>query len=224
MELVCHENADRPPPYSYENPRQRRPQQRRPQQQNPQQRQTYPRGYGPQPTEQTPMLPRQSDTGLESGVSSSPPATRHIWISYLPSLQALLALLVACYFGYNLNPYINSRYYETTRHKWALEESKHWALEAVWEEKRTRHEEQERQRRDDEIKKRDGISWEALAAARCSRYATREYTAVLANVPLGFDALEECRKKTVNIHGRDLLPSHCEDQVSNYTQRDPGIH
>jgi len=222
MELVSHENADRPPPYSYENSQQRRPQPRRPQQQNPQQRQTYSCGYGPQPTERTPMLRGQPDTGLESGVSSSPPTTRHIWISKLPSL--LLALLVACYFGYNLNPYINSRSYETTRQRWAREEAKHQVLEAVWEEKRARHEEQEKQRRDDEIKKRDGISWVGLAAARCSRYATREYTAVLANVPLGFDALEECHKKTVDIHGRDLLPSRCEDQVSNYTQRDPGIH
>ena len=82
-----------------------------------------------------------------------------------------------------------------------------------------RHEEDEGQRHEDKIKKREGISWEGLAAARCSRYTTREYTAVLAHVPLGFDALEECRTKTINIHGRDLLPSHCEDQVGDYTQR-----
>ena len=113
------------------------------------------------------------------------------------------------------------------REEWALEVAKHQALrlqmehdETVWKERRARHEEYERQRHDDEIKKREGISWEGLAAARCSRYATREYTAVLAHVPLGFDALEECRKKTINIHGRDLLPSRCEDlEVCDYTQR-----
>lgn len=111
------------------------------------------------------------------------------------------------------------------REEWALEVAKHQALqlqmkhdEVVWEERRARREEQERQREDDEIKKREGISWEGLAAARCSRYATREYTATLAHVPLGFDALAECRKKTINIHGRDLLPSRCEDQVGNYIQ------
>lgn len=96
--------------------------------------------------------------------------------------------------------------------------------EATWEERRARREEQERQRHDDEVtKKRQGISWEGLSAARCLRYATREYTAVLAHVPLGLDALEECRHKTVNIHGRDLLPSRCEDQVSSYTQGSRGI-
>jgi hypothetical protein len=135
-------------------------------------------------------------------------------------ISNFLYLLVALLVGYNLNSLINSAYYETIRQAWALEAAKHHALRvqmnhdvAVWEEKRARYEEQERQRHDDEVKKREGISWEGLAAARCSRYKTREYSAVLAHVPLGFDALEECRKKTINIHGRDLLPSRCEDQV-----------
>jgi hypothetical protein len=117
------------------------------------------------------------------------------------------------------------------REEWALEVAKNQALrlqmehdETVWKERRARHEEEERQRHDDEIKKRKGISWEGLSAARCSRYATREYTAGLAHVPLGFDALEECRKKTINIHGRDLLPSHCDYQVGSYTQGDPRTH
>ena len=97
--------------------------------------------------------------------------------------------------------------------------------EATWEDRRASREEQERQRHDDEAtKKREGLSWEGLAPARCLRYATREYTAVLAHVPLGFDALAECRNKTVNIHGRDLLPSRCEDQVGSYTQGSPGIY
>ena len=94
--------------------------------------------------------------------------------------------------------------------------------EATWEDRRASREERERQRHDDEVtKRREGLSWEGLAPARCLRYATREYTAVLAHVPLGFDALAECRNKTVNIHGRDLLPSRCEDQVGSYTQGSP---
>ena len=116
------------------------------------------------------------------------------------------------------------------RDEWALEVAKHQELraqmnheEATWEDRRASREERERQRHDDEVtKKREGLSWEGLAPARCLRYATREYTAVLAHVPLGFDALAECRNKTVNIHGRDLLPSRCEDQVGSYTQGSPG--
>ena len=132
---------------------------------------------------------------------------------YLAAL--VFAILFMC-LGYTLDSLIDSAYHthrKAVRHRWALEVAKHQAL-------RARHEEHERQRHDDEIKKREGISWEGLAAARCLRYATREYTAVLAHVPLGFDALEECRKKTINIHGRDLLPSRCEDKVGDYTQRD----
>ncbi|KIM47244.1 hypothetical protein M413DRAFT_422993 [Hebeloma cylindrosporum] len=162
--------------------------------------------------ERDPLLGRYYDAGLESGllVDRSPKTNRH--------LLAILAILFVC-LGYTLNSLFHSTYYEAVEQAWARKLEKHQALriqmnrdEAVWEERRARHEEQERQRREDEIKKREGISWEGLAAARCSRYATREYTAVLANVPLGFDALEECRKKPVNIHGRDLLPSRCEDQ------------
>ena len=118
--------------------------------------------------------------------------------------------------------------WEAIRQGWATEVAKHQALrlkmnqdEAVWEERRAKHEEEERERHEDEIRKREGISWEGLTAARCSRYETREYTAVLSHVPLGFDAVEECRKKAINIHGRDLLPSRCEDQVSNYLQEIP---
>ena len=156
---------------------------------------------------------------MESGLSTHPNIIRRIAfcnVLYLPALSAILFV----YLGYTLN----STFHEVTRHGWSLEVAKHQALrlqmnhdEAVWEERRAKHEEQEKQRHDDEIKKREGISWEGLAAAQCSRYATREYTAVLNHVPLGFDAMEECHKKTINIHGRELVPSRCEDQVGGYT-------
>ena len=118
--------------------------------------------------------------------------------------------------------------WEAVRQGWATEVAKYQALqlkmnqdEAVWEERRAKHEEEERKRHEDEVKKREGISWEGLTAARCSRYATREYTALLSHIPLGVDAMDECRKKSINIHGRDLLPSRCEDQVGNYFQGIP---
>ena len=210
---------------------------------------------------------------MESGFSRRPSAIRRVWAPDFLYRTVLFAIFFM-WFGYTLNPLINSTYHETIRQKWALEVAKYqelrlhneavweerrakheeqerqrydeeikkreeWALEvakhqalrhqmkhdeAVWEERRARHQEQERQRHDDESKRREGIFWEGLAAARCLRYATREYTAVLTHVPLGFDALEECRKKTINIHGKDLLPSRCEDKVGNYTQRDPVIY
>lgn len=124
---------------------------------------------------------------------------------------------------------INFGYHVATRQTWAYEVAKHQALrvkmnldEPVWEQRRARREEQERQMRDDEIKKREGISWEGLAAARCSRYATREYTAVpLPMFLLGSTPWRSVVQKTVNIHRRDLLPSRCEDQVGNSSQGAP---
>ena len=153
---------------------------------------------------------------MESGCQKRPSPICLTSILYLTALSAAIILL---YLGYNLNFFINPTYHETIRQEVAKLEALRLQMnhdEAIWEERRAIHEEQERQRHDDEIKKREGISWEGLSAARCLRYATREYTAVLTHVPIGFDAMEECRKKTINIHGRDLLPSHCEDQVGNY--------
>jgi len=92
------------------------------------------------------------------------------------------------------------------------EERKDWARER--EERERRQKERERRMHDDEVKKRAGISWEGLEAGEhCLRYATREYTAILTHVPAGFDALEECRKKPIEVHGRFVIPSRCEDQV-----------
>ncbi|KIM37987.1 hypothetical protein M413DRAFT_249252 [Hebeloma cylindrosporum] len=85
-----------------------------------------------------------------------------------------------------------------------------WAKER--EERGRRQKEEERKKHDDEDKKREGITWEGLQGGRCSRYETREYTAVLSHVPLGVDAMEVCRRKPIVVHGRSLLPSRCEDQ------------
>ncbi|KAF4610122.1 hypothetical protein D9613_010403 [Agrocybe pediades] len=59
---------------------------------------------------------------------------------------------------------------------------------------------------------REGIAWEGFVRSdRCLRYGTREYTATLTHVPLGFDAMAECMKKPAFINGRELLPTRCED-------------
>jgi len=61
---------------------------------------------------------------------------------------------------------------------------------------------------------RSRIAWEGLdAAPQCLRYGTREYTSTLTNIPLGFDAIKECRIKPMYIHGRRLFPDRCEDSV-----------
>ncbi|KAF4616443.1 hypothetical protein D9613_008228 [Agrocybe pediades] len=59
---------------------------------------------------------------------------------------------------------------------------------------------------------REGIAWEGMSRSdRCLRYGTREYSATLTHVPLGFDAMAECLRKPASINGQELLPTRCED-------------
>jgi hypothetical protein len=147
------------------------------------------------------------------------------------------------YTGYTLNPLPNSAYHEVVKRGWDLEERYHDGLRDTWATEKRQHEEfriqmdlerkaveeERRRRREEEIKKRAGISWEGLEAGEhCLRYGTREYTAILTHVPAGFDALEECRNIPIEVHGKFILPSRCEDQVRNpnsfikYTHRSIG--
>jgi hypothetical protein len=58
-------------------------------------------------------------------------------------------------------------------------------------------------------------SWEGLKGGEhCLRYATREYTAKLVNIPSDADALKTCRETPVGIHGAALFPDFCQDLVS----------
>ena len=217
------------------------------------------------------MLPRQSDAGIESGLSADPESTDFSGSKHLSRWAIFTILSICLYVGYTLHPLVNSAYYETLRREWYLEKRHHenlrdawnaemrhhetlrrveerrhenlrdaWAAETRhhvalqgqmnqerkimeeerkdWAREREEHErrqkEQERRRHDDEVKKRAGISWEGLEAGEhCLRYATREYTAILTHVPAGLDALEECRKKPIEVHGNFVIPSRCEDQV-----------
>ena len=82
------------------------------------------------------------------------------------------------------------------------------------EEERVEREKRERQARDEEMKKRASISWEGLEAGHCLRYGVKEYKSMLSRVPVGLDSIQECQRKPISIHGRDWLPSRCEEEVS----------
>ncbi|KIM47271.1 hypothetical protein M413DRAFT_23494 [Hebeloma cylindrosporum] len=227
------DGSNGPPPYSYGSPQQHH--------------QSYPRGYGPpsQLTERTPMLRREFDAEIESGLPTVPKSVDVSESKNLP-LWAVFAILSFClYVGYTLNPMLNAAYHEALKRGWDIEERYHQNLREAWttekrhhdvlqtqmhqerkvmeeerkswarerEERERRQKEQERRMHDEEVKKRAGISWEGLEAAEhCLRYGTREHTAILTHVPAGFDALEECRNKPIEVHGRFMVPSRCEDQ------------
>ncbi|TEB23645.1 hypothetical protein FA13DRAFT_1639601 [Coprinellus micaceus] len=55
-------------------------------------------------------------------------------------------------------------------------------------------------------------SWENLKGAEhCLRFATRQYTARLANAPSDVPAVKTCRETAADIHGVPILPHFCRD-------------
>ncbi|KAF8958098.1 hypothetical protein BDZ97DRAFT_70306 [Flammula alnicola] len=101
---------------------------------------------------------------------------------------------------------------KTVRKAWEEEHAVIHNDRKRWDQERKNKEDQERYEKDEESRKRRGIAWDGFQALGCLRYETRQYTATLVNVPLGFNAVDECQKKAIQIHGRDLFPSRCEDQ------------
>jgi hypothetical protein len=108
------------------------------------------------------------------------------------------------------------------RETWEKERSDH-RLERMamaeereqWRKERADHENRERR---EEEEKRALIVWEDLKpSTRCLRYGTREYSATLAQVPLGLDPLKECWNKSIDIHGRQMFPTRCDAQVRFFT-------
>ncbi|KAF8811608.1 hypothetical protein BYT27DRAFT_7208251 [Phlegmacium glaucopus] len=79
-----------------------------------------------------------------------------------------------------------------------------------WRKERADHHNREHQ---EEEEKRAMIVWQDLKPSyRCLRYGTREYSATLAQVPIGLDHLKECWNKSIDIHGRQVFPSRCDTQ------------
>ena len=131
-------------------------------------------------------------------------------------------------------------YYPTTqeahdkiRREWEAEEREHQVLRDAWNSERNamvmerdrwrkeRSDHENRQHREEE-EKRALIVWENLKPSnKCLRYGTREYSAELTHVPLGLDPLKECWKKSIDIHGRQILPSRCDTQVCLFNLRHP---
>ena len=63
------------------------------------------------------------------------------------------------------------------------------------------------------------LEWENLTSSnQCLRYGTREYSATLS-VPVGMDPVKECWQKTIDIHGRQILPSRCDTRVCFFNLR-----
>lgn len=78
---------------------------------------------------------------------------------------------------------------------------------------------EERRRQEEEERERAGLYWQDLVRPdRCLRYGTREYTAKLANLPAGYNAMKGCLETEAEINGVKMAPHHCEKVVVSLLQ------
>jgi len=99
--------------------------------------------------------------------------------------------------------------------QWAWEDARHAALLREWEQERIEHERvlRERAQREEDERKRLVLFWGHVEAHQCKTYGTREYTAVLMNLPMNWERrIEACKATPLEVHGITHLPKSCEDR------------
>ena len=100
--------------------------------------------------------------------------------------------------------------------RWAWEDERHATQLREWEQERIHHEQElnERARREEQERQRLGLFWGRVEAHQCKTYGTREYTAVLMNLPTNWEGrFAACKATPLELHGVTHLPRSCEDKV-----------
>ena len=100
--------------------------------------------------------------------------------------------------------------------QWAWEDEQHTTQLREWEQERVQHEREleERAQREDEERTRLNLFWGHVETHQCKTYGTREYSAVLMNLPRNWERLlEACKATPLEIHGITQMPKICEDKV-----------
>jgi len=74
--------------------------------------------------------------------------------------------------------------------------------------------EKERRQREKQERQKMNMFWGQVEAHHCTTYATREYTALLKNLPMDYPhPVEACKETPLEIHGTSYFPKECEDKV-----------
>ncbi|KAF7325777.1 hypothetical protein MKEN_00428200 [Mycena kentingensis (nom. inval.)] len=172
--------------------------------------------------EQTGLLHSQNNTSRET--PSTPPVPSKRPDKILARLISLFGIVAICWLvSQAMNagtlPSVEER--QRIRKAWAAEVAQHEKIRVGWKHEVKEHEalrrewdEAERRRREEEEAVRARFAWDGLAGdSYCLRYATRRYTARIANVPRSYDPVKACMETSVEIHGRRLTtPERCEDR------------
>ena len=102
---------------------------------------------------------------------------------------------------------------EEQRKVWELEEENHRRTmdeqRLKWEQELQEHDRLEKERR-----QKMNMFWGQVEGHQCTTYATRQYTALLKNLPIDYPyRVEACKETLLKIHGASYLPKECEDKV-----------
>ena len=102
---------------------------------------------------------------------------------------------------------------EEQRKVWELEEENHRRTmdeqRLKWEQELQEHDRLEKERR-----QKMNMFWGQVEGHQCTTYATRQYTALLKNLPIDYPyRVEACKETLLEIHGASYLPKECEDKV-----------
>jgi len=103
---------------------------------------------------------------------------------------------------------------EAINGRWAWEDERRATLLREREQESIQHEREARERAQREERQRLGLFWGRVEAHQCKTYGTREYTAVLLNLPMNWgQRVEACKATPLEVHGVTHLPKTCEDRV-----------
>ncbi|KAF9228521.1 hypothetical protein BS17DRAFT_691869 [Gyrodon lividus] len=113
-----------------------------------------------------------------------------------------------------------ARNHQQQEAKWKREQIAHDELVREWEREREVHDRKKRERelREEEERRRLNMVWVDVEPHDCTTYATRKYTARLANVPSDYRRrVEACKAIPLVVHGQSYLSHTCEDNGPNAT-------
>lgn len=105
---------------------------------------------------------------------------------------------------------------EVVKARWAWEDQRHAALLREWDQERIHHEQElkDRARREEDERTQLDLFWGHVEVHQCKTYGTREYTAVLMNLPMNWGRrMEACKATPLGVHGIAQMPKSCEDRV-----------
>ncbi|KAF9222800.1 hypothetical protein BS17DRAFT_782594 [Gyrodon lividus] len=110
---------------------------------------------------------------------------------------------------------------EAEQHRQVFEERRRREIEQMeslhrkWQREIDEHDRlaEDRRKREEEERQKLNMFWGHVEAHQCTTYGTKEYTALLMNLPATWEhRVEACKATPLEVHGISYLPKSCEDK------------